>query len=204
MLTSKLRGAVEVCTRPVAAVLGRLGLTPNAITVIGTVGTAVSAAVLYPLQHYLLGTLAVTFFVLFDMLDGTLARLRGTTSRWGAFLDSTLDRIADGAVFGSLAAAAFLSGRAAAGGLALSALVFAFTVSYTRARGEAVGGDGSGGLMERTERLIVVLVAAGCVGLGAPYSVLTSALALVAAGALVTVFQRMRSVFLSVKSEDTV
>ncbi|PKY69728.1 CDP-alcohol phosphatidyltransferase [Brevibacterium ravenspurgense] len=202
MLTSKLRGAVEACTRPVAAVLGRLGLTPNAITVIGTVGTVLSAAVLYPLQHYFWGTLAVTIFVLFDMLDGTLARLRGTTSRWGAFLDSTLDRVADGAVFGSLAAAAFLTDRPVTGGLALFALVFAFTVSYTRARGEAVGGDGSGGLMERTERLVVVLVAAGCVGLGAPYSLLTIALALVAAGALVTVFQRMRSVFLSVKSED--
>ena len=105
-------------------------------------------------------------------------------------------------MFGSLAAAAFLTDRPITGGLALFALVFAFTVSYTRARGEAVGGDGSGGLMERTERLVVVLVAAGCVGLGAPYSLLTIALALVAAGALVTVFQRMRSVFLSVKSED--
>ena len=120
MLTSKLRGAAEVCTRPVAAVLGRLGLTPNAITVIGTVGTVLSAAVLYPLQHYFWGTLAVTIFVLFDMLDGTLARLRGTTSRWGAFLDSTLDRVADGAVFGSLAAPLFSpTGRSRVGWLCL-------------------------------------------------------------------------------------
>lgn len=202
MLTARLRGAAEACTRPIAALLGRMGLTPNAITVIGTIGTAVSAGVLFPMQHYLLGTVIVTVFVLFDMLDGTLARLRGCTSRWGAFLDSTLDRVADGAVFGSLAAAAFLRGSPITGGLAISALVFAVTVSYARARGEAVGGDGSGGLMERTERLVVVLVAAGCVGLGAPYSLLTIALALVTAGAFVTVIQRMRSVYLSLKSEE--
>jgi CDP-diacylglycerol---glycerol-3-phosphate 3-phosphatidyltransferase len=111
-----------------------------------------------------------TFFVLADMLDGTLARLKGTSGPWGAFLDSTLDRVADASVFGGLALWFILGGRSKLlAGVALFCLVSGALVSYAKARAEGLGYRCDVGIAERSERLLIGLVAAGLAGLGVPY-----------------------------------
>jgi CDP-diacylglycerol--glycerol-3-phosphate 3-phosphatidyltransferase len=156
----------------------------------------VSALVLYPRGELFWGTIAITCFVFTDALDGTMARLSGRTSAWGAFLDSTLDRFGDAAVFGGLllyatGAGAGTSGARALAVLALANLVLGFVVSYARARAEAVGARADVGVVERSERLVVTLVVTGFTGLFLPQGVLVAALALLAAGSATTVVQRL-------------
>ena len=130
-------------------------------------------------------------FVLADSLDGTMARLSGRSSDWGAFLDSTLDRIADAAIFAGLAMW-FVSQQDTVGvALSLAALVLGQVVSYARARAEGLGAQAAVGVAERTERLVVVLLATGLVGFGLPAQVLVVAMGLLAAASAVTVVQRM-------------
>ncbi|QXT62419.1 phosphatidylinositol phosphate synthase [Tessaracoccus palaemonis] len=189
-MLSFLRGAYGRALTPSARLLLRLGLTPTQVTVAGTVAVVVAALATLPAGRFVVGSVLVCCFLLADGLDGTMARLGGGESRLGAFLDSTLDRIADAAVFASLAV--WAAGRdAVALWLALGALVGGFLVSYARARAEAEGWDASVGLFERTDRLVVALAGTFAVGLGAPTAVLTVALGIVAAGSAVTVGQRI-------------
>jgi CDP-diacylglycerol--glycerol-3-phosphate 3-phosphatidyltransferase len=153
--------------------LAAAGVRPVQVTVVGTLGVVVGALTLLPTGHFLAGFLVVAFFLLGDGLDGTLARLTGRESRFGAFLDSTLDRLADAAVFAGLA--------------------LGFLVSDARARAEAFGVDASVGLFERTDRLVVALLGVLAVGLGAPAWALTAALAVVAAGSAFTAVQRIHA-----------
>lgn len=185
-----LRPALSRVLTPVGEALARTGLTPNAITVTGTVGVVAAALVFYPRGDLFWGTVVITVFVLFDMLDGAVARVTGTTSTWGAFLDSCMDRVADAAIFSGLVL--WLTG----GGhnellavLALFCLVAGALVSYVKARAEGLGYTCNVGIAERTERLIVGLVGAGLSGLGVPYA-LHIGLWLLAAASAVTVVQR--------------
>lgn len=176
---------------PIASGLLRAGLTPDHVTMIGTTLVVLTALTAYPQGYLLAGTLVIAVFVLSDSLDGTMARLSGRSSDWGAFLDSTLDRISDAAIFAGLAMW-FASRDDLVGlGLTLAALVLGQLVSYTRARAEGLGAQAAVGIAERTERLIVVLVAAGVVGLGLAAAVLSIAMGLLAAASAVTVVQRM-------------
>ena len=97
-----LRPAMTRLFTPAGKVLARTPITPNAVTVIGTVGVAGGALALFPLGELFPGAFTCTIFVFLDMLDGVLARLKGTSGTWGAFLDSTMDRIADAGIFGGL------------------------------------------------------------------------------------------------------
>src|SRR6266496_3523789 len=106
-----LRPAIDRLLTPVGRALARTPVTPNALTVIGTLGVSAGALVLFPTGHLFAGTMVCTGFVFTDMLDGTLARIKGTTGAWGAFLDSTLDRVADASVFAGLAAYAVYGGH---------------------------------------------------------------------------------------------
>jgi CDP-diacylglycerol---glycerol-3-phosphate 3-phosphatidyltransferase len=185
-----LRPTLSRVLTPVGETLARTGLTPNAITVTGTVGVVAAALVFYPRGDLFWGTVVITVFVLFDMLDGAVARVTGTTSTWGAFLDSCMDRVADAAIFSGLVL--WLTG----GGhnellavLALFCLVAGALVSYVKARAEGLGYTCNVGIAERTERLIVGLVGAGLSGLGVPYA-LHIGLWLLAAASAVTVVQR--------------
>ncbi len=196
MLNRYARAGLTRLLTPVALLLLRLRITPDAVTVAGTVGVVVSALVLYPRGELFWGTVAITCFVFTDALDGTMARLSGRTSAWGAFLDSTLDRFGDAAVFGGLLLYATGSGAGTWGAralavLALANLVLGFVVSYARARAEAVGARADVGLVERSERLVVTLVVTGLTGLFLPQGVLVVALALLAAGSATTVVQRL-------------
>jgi CDP-diacylglycerol--glycerol-3-phosphate 3-phosphatidyltransferase len=190
-----LRPALSRVLTPVGETLARTGLTPNAITVTGTVGVVAAALAFYPRGDLFWGTVVITVFVLFDMLDGAVARVTGTTSTWGAFLDSCMDRVADAAIFSGLVL--WLTG----GGhnellavLALFCLVAGALVSYVKARAEGLGYTCNVGIAERTERLIVVLVGAGLSGLGVPYA-LHIGLWLLAAASAVTVVQRFAIVY---------
>ena len=186
----KLSSAV---LEPPARLLLRLHVSPDAVTVIGTLGTCTAALVFFPRGNFVPGCLIIAAFVLFDLLDGTMARLSGRAGPWGNFLDATLDRIADGCVFGALVLWAASTGNAWTTAAALTCLVGGQVISYAKARAEAVGATANVGIAERAERLIVVLLAALLAGLGVPY-VLPIALGVLAVVSVVTIVQRVVAV----------
>lgn len=191
-MLSRLRGVVGRLLTPVAKGLLRIGLTPDAVTILGTLGVVVAALWLYPTDNLFVGTLVIWFFAMNDLVDGLMARLSGRTGPWGAFLDSTLDRFADGAIFTGLVL--WLAGRGdqdlgAAFGLAC--LVLGSIVPYARARAEGLGMTANVGIAERGDRIFAALTAAGLVGLGVTPVLLTVVLGLLAVASLVTIVQRM-------------
>ena len=180
---------------PLASVLLRLGVSPDIVTIIGTVGVCAAALWFYPRGEFLVGTLVITLFVFSDTLDGVMARRSGRSSLWGAYLDSTLDRVADAAIFGGLVLWYAGDGRnATMAALALACLILGSVVSYSKARAEGLGMTANVGIAERAERLVAVLVATGLVGWFLPQIVLGIVLGLLAVASLVTVIQRMLEV----------
>ncbi len=194
MLGVNVRPKVAKVLAPVVTRLARAGVTPDMVTIVGTLGSIAGAVFLIGTGHLFWGAFTVTVFVLLDMLDGALARARGGGSVFGAVLDSVGDRAADAAIFGALAW--WFSG---AGDnrlivlLALLCLVLGVLTSYIKARAEGVGLRCDVGLVERTERLILVLVGTGFTGLGIPYAVHV-ALWVLLVGSAVTVGQRFVAV----------
>src|SRR6266487_3014100 len=178
---------------PVGEALARTPVTPNAVTLTGTAGVVAGALWLFPTGHLFAGTMVCTGFVLADMLDGVLARIKGTSGTWGAFLDSTLDRIGDAAVFAGLTIWLVRTRQDALAWVALFCLVTGMMVSYAKARAEGLGIRCDVGVAERTERLLITLVAAGLTGLGVPY-VLAIGLWALAVLTLVTFGQRVDAV----------
>jgi CDP-diacylglycerol---glycerol-3-phosphate 3-phosphatidyltransferase len=137
----------------------------------------------------------ITLFVFSDTVDGIMARIAGRSSRWGAYLDSTMDRIGDAAVFSGLVLYyAGQGGKPAYAGAALACLVLGQVVSYARARAEGLGMRADVGIAERADRLVATLLTTGLVGLGLPEVVLFVVLTLLAVASLVTVLQRMVAV----------
>lgn len=186
-----LRPALGRLLTPVGQALARTPITPNAVTIVGTIGMSASALYFFPTGHLFWGVVVCTIFVIADMLDGTLARIKGTSGPFGAFLDSTLDRVADAAVFGGLAIYFVRGGHShLMVAVALFCLVAGSLVSYAKARAESLGLSCDVGFAERTERLLIGLVAAGLSGLGVPY-VLPVGLWLLAAASAFTFGQRV-------------
>ncbi len=181
--------------RPLGEVLGKAGVHPNVVTIVGTLGSILGALLLIATGHFFAGCMVVTFFVFLDLLDGALARSTGKTSKFGAVLDSTGDRLADAAIFGALA---FWFGASTPDRPMLIAsllcLVFGQATSYVKARSEGLGIPCNVGIAERAERLIVVLVGVGLDGLGVPF-VLAVALWVLTAISAYTVMQRLREVY---------
>lgn len=192
MLDRHARGVTTRIFRPVALRLLRAGVSPDAVTVAGTLGVSAGALLLYPAGHLFWGTMVITAFVFSDLVDGIMARAAGTTGPWGSFLDSTLDRVQDAAVFLGVLAWGFGAGaQPAVGVLAGVCLALGMLVSYTRAKAESLGFTANVGIAERAERLVVTLVAVGLTGLGMPPAVLALVLGALAAASLVTVLQRV-------------
>ncbi|HET8601628.1 MAG TPA: CDP-alcohol phosphatidyltransferase family protein [Segeticoccus sp.] len=180
---------------PVARLLLSLGISPDIVTIVGTLGVCVGALAFYPRHQFFWGTIVITCFVFSDTVDGVMARLSNRSSRWGAYLDSTLDRVGDAAIFGGLVLwYAREPDRYYMAGLALACLILGMVVSYAKARAEGLGMTANVGIAERADRLVVVLVTTGLVGLGLPEIVLTAVLALLAVASLITVIQRMLTV----------
>ncbi|HEX3648488.1 MAG TPA: CDP-alcohol phosphatidyltransferase family protein [Pseudonocardiaceae bacterium] len=201
MLNILARASVSRVTDPVGAWLVRAGLTPNAMTVVGTAGTVVCALVFFPLNQLFTGSVLVTVFVLFDLLDGSMARTSGQVTRFGTVLDASCDRIADGVLFGAITWwALVVAGDRITGAAALVCLVAAQVISYVKARAEAAGLSGDGGLVERAERFIIALVGTGLEGLGVPHAARV-ALLLLAVLAVITVVQRLLSVQRSARAD---
>jgi CDP-diacylglycerol--glycerol-3-phosphate 3-phosphatidyltransferase len=191
------RAAYAKLSRPVAKAALWTGLTPDSITIIGTAGAVIAALTLFPIGQLWWGAFAVFVFCLADMLDGAMARERGFGTRFGGVLDATCDRISDGAVFcGLLWWAAFGVRSASLAVATLICLVTSQVISYAKARAEANGLKGDGGIIERPERLVIVLAGAGLSGvpfLHVPW-LLSAAMWVLAVASLVTLAQRMHTV----------
>ncbi|MHA3022278.1 phosphatidylinositol phosphate synthase [Mycobacterium sp. BMJ-28] len=198
------RAAYVKLSRPVARAALRVGFTPDIITVLGTAGSVLAALLMYPMGQLWWGSVAVFVFVLADMLDGAMARERGGGTRFGAVLDATCDRIADGAVFCGLAWwIAFGMHNAQLLVATLICLVTSQVISYVKARAEASGLRGDGGIIERPERLVIVLTGAGLSGLFGVPLILEIAMWLLAVASVVTVAQRLHAVRTSPGAMDS-
>lgn len=195
MLNIFARASVSRVVDPIGAALVRAGLTPNTMTVIGTVGAIASALLFFPNNMLLVGTFAVWGFVMLDMLDGAMARAAGGGTPFGAVLDATCDRLTDGAVFAAIVWwCLVVDDNRPAAGAALLVLVLAQVISYIKARAEASGLSADGGLIERPERLIIALVGTGLHGFGLPHTVEISLWLLAALSALTLVQRTMSAV----------
>ena len=182
-------GAIE----PPARLLLRMHVSPDAVTLGGTLAVVVVALVFLP-QGWFVPAVIILFVLAFsDLLDGTMARMAGTSGPWGNFLDATLDRIGDGAIFGGLALYGAFHGQPWITAAATLALVTGQVTSYAKARAEAVGATANVGIAERAERLIVAAIAVLLTGFGVPY-VLPAALWLLGALGLITIAQRVVTV----------
>ena len=191
------RAAYVKVSTPVAKAFLRAGFTPDSITIIGTAGSVIGALTLFPIGRLFAGAVVVWFFVLADMLDGAMARVSGGGTRFGAVLDATCDRIGDGAVFaGLLWWAAFGLHNTPLVVATLICLVTSQLISYIKARAEASGLRGDGGIIERPERLLIVLAGAGLNDL--PFfpvpRALDIAMWLLAVASLITFAQRLHNV----------
>lgn len=190
-----LRASVTNLISPVARLLLRLNVSPDAVTVVGTVGVVAAALWFFPQGELLTGVLVITAFVFSDLLDGTMARMSGRTSPWGAFLDSTLDRMGDSAIFGGLMLYfAWVVESPVLVALTLYTLVTGWLTSYTRARAESLGYEAKVGLAARADRLVAVLAATGLSAIFDVPVLLEAVLWLLAAASTVTVVQRILTV----------
>ncbi len=192
MLNRFARAFANKLFTPLARLFLKLGMSPDVVTIVGTAGVCVGALGFYPRHGFFWGSIIVSVFALSDTVDGVMARLSGRSSKWGAYLDSTLDRVGDSAVFGGLVLwYAGDGGTPYLAALALACLILGSVVSYAKARAEGLGMTANVGIAERADRLVSVLLATGLVGLGVPEVLLTVVLALLALASLITVIQRM-------------
>jgi CDP-diacylglycerol--glycerol-3-phosphate 3-phosphatidyltransferase len=190
MISDVLKPAVTRIISPVARFFLRIGLTPNSVTALGALGVVGSALYFFPRGNFFVGTLVITFFMLSDLFDGAMARISSKgASKWGGFLDSTVDRISDSSIL--FAVAIYLidqNDRLSI--LYLVAIITGMLIPYIRAKAESMSIECSGGIAERTERAIIVLVGTGLHGLGVNYSLAVSVWLLAILG-IITTCQRL-------------
>ena len=198
MISDIFKPAVVRLISPTARGLLRIGLTPNSVTTIGAIGVITTSLIAYPNGHLFGGTVAICCLALSDLFDGTMARLsQPGPSRWGGFLDSTIDRVTDSAIAMGLLIYLAQSNDPLSYVLLVS-IVSGFLVSYIRAKAESLKIECKGGFAERTERLIILLTAIGFTGLGVDY-ILTIGVWLLAVVSVITVLQRLQIVWKATK-----
>ncbi len=205
MLNIHAREAISRGMAPLGARLVRAGVTPDVITVVGTIGAVASAVIFFPRGWFFAGTLLIWAFVMLDLVDGAVARAGGGGTVFGAVLDSSCDRVADAAVFSTVAWYYALHGERWMMLAALLCLSLGALTSYIRARAEAAGLHATVGIAERAERLIIVLVGTGLTGLPGyhvPY-VLAIALWLLVGASTITVVQRFATVYEQSKARQS-
>lgn len=183
---SGVRGAFD----PMGRALTRAGVSPDAVTIAGTAGVVAASLGFAARGHIFIATIIITLCALVDVLDGAMARARGYGTRFGALLDSSMDRVADGAIFGSLAWWLATTGHRTTAAVALVCLAGSLTVSYVKARAEGLGFSCNVGIAERMERLILLGVGGLLSGLGVDWG-LTAVLWLLAVLTVVTIGQRL-------------
>jgi CDP-diacylglycerol---glycerol-3-phosphate 3-phosphatidyltransferase len=195
MLNRLLRTSIEKIFGPVANLFLKLGISPDIVTIVGTLGVCVGALAFFPRGEIWVGVLVITAFVFSDNIDGVMARKLGRSSKWGAYLDSTLDRVGDAAIFGGLVL--YYAGPGAnfwMAGLALACLILGSVVSYAKARAEGLGFTANVGIAERADRLVAVLVAAFFADLFNSTLLLGVVLGGLAIASFITVLQRIMTV----------
>ena len=207
VVTPNLRDRVRGIATPVALAMGRVGLTPNALTLIGFAGTCV-AAILAAVQAWLPAGILVLVFGAFDMFDGTLARATGRASKLGAFLDSVFDRWGEGIVYVGIVAGCVAADFQVGAILAAAAMASAFMVSYARAKSEGLGfTEGTGmaaiGLAPREIRLVILTVGLLWTGLAGGTTPLAASLGLITILATITVIQRILHVVNQNRNQET-
>lgn len=190
MISEVLKPAVTRLISPVARFFLRIGLTPNSVTAVGAICVVASAFYFFPTDQFFVGTLVITFFMLSDLFDGAMARISSQgPSKWGGFLDSTVDRVSDSAII--CAITIYLIQKSDQLSIVyLIALVTGMLIPYIRAKAESMDITCSGGIAERTERAVIVLVGSGFHGLGVPFALSISAWVLAILG-VITTFQRL-------------
>jgi CDP-diacylglycerol--glycerol-3-phosphate 3-phosphatidyltransferase len=206
-ISNESRGRIKKVFEPIALGMGRIGLTPNGLTLIGF-GISIVGAVLLAAQLWVVGGVVVFIGGAFDMFDGTLARATGKVSRFGAFMDSVFDRWGEAVVYLGIAWGAVLADSDTVAILATAALGAAFMVSYTRAKSEGLGfspgiGMAAIGVMPREIRLIVLSLGLIIAGATANLTILAAALAIIAIGAVITVIQRILQTRSQAEAADT-
>lgn len=190
MISSTVKPAVTRLITPVASFALRIGITPNAVTWVGAIGVVVSALYFYPRGQLFVGTAVIFVFALSDLFDGTMARIsKSGASKWGSFLDSTIDRITDSSILIGLTIYC-ISLDDSLSVVVLVTLVTGMLVPYIRAKAEIYAIECTSGIAERTERLMISMSAIALDGLGVPY-VLTGGMWLLAILGFITVGQRM-------------
>lgn len=205
-ISNQARDRIKGVFEPIALALGRAGLTPDALTLIGFAIT-VGGATLVALQHWTLGGIVVLAGGVFDMFDGTLARATGRVSRFGAFMDSVFDRAGEAIVYLGIVVGAAIDEHTRVPILATAAMGSAFMVSYVRARSEGLGfttgtGMAAVGLMPREVRLVILSI--GLIIADSPnIKALEATLAIITIGATLTVIQRILHVRAQAKREST-
>ena len=169
MLSVRFKPAVTRVITPVAKAALRIGITPNAVTWTGALAVVASALFFFPRGQFLVGTVIISVMALSDLFDGTMARISEKgSSTWGGFLDSTIDRITDSAILVGVTIY-LIDKEDSLSWVVVVTLVTGMLVPYIRAKAESMGIACSGGIAERTERLIISLVAIGFDGLGVPF-----------------------------------
>lgn len=191
MIQNRFKAPVTALITPSCRFLLRIGITANWLTFIGAIGSSISALYFFSKGDFFLGTLLVSLFALSDLFDGTMARLseQGTT-KWGALIDSTLDRATDAAIYAGVISYAISSDNTNLALLALLALITGALIPYIRAKAESLGIECSVGIAERAERLIIILTATGLYGLGVNIA-LAGGLLLINILGLITIVQRL-------------
>lgn len=205
VLGNRGRGFTTAVFGPVARAFVRMGVSPNLITVLGTIAVSAAALLLLPAGHLVVGVIVVVVLAFADSVDGLMAREMGKESAFGAYLDSTMDRISDAAIFTALGLYLLWQDEQRWQGvglaLAMACVFFGMLVSYARARAEGLGISAKAGIAERTDRLVFAGVATLAVGLGAPPVVLVVVLALIVVANLITVVQRSMVVYRAAAGE---
>ncbi len=191
MIQNRFKAPVTALITPSCRFLLRIGITANWLTFIGAIGSSISALYFFSRGDFFLGTILVSLFALSDLFDGTMARLseQGTT-KWGALIDSTLDRATDAAIYAGVISYAISSDNTNLALLALLALITGALIPYIRAKAESLGIECSVGIAERAERLIIILTATGLYGLGVNIA-LAGGLLLINILGLITIVQRL-------------
>ena len=191
MLSLHVRVPLRRILDPAGEFLHRRGVSPDAITLLGTAGVVTGALVYYPHGAFMGGSFFITAFIFSDMLDGAVARARGGGGRWGAFFDSTLDRLADSAIFAGLAIYYVRRADVVLASVVLFCLISGSLVSYIKARAEGLGMTCNVGFAERPERLLIVLISTGLAGIFGRPGLHQAGLWLLAAASLITIGQRL-------------
>lgn len=190
MLQAAIRAPITKIITPACRVMLKVGISPNVLSALGGMGAIAGSIIFFSTGRFLIGVIFTVFFILFDVFDGTLARLsQSGSSSWGALLDSSLDRLSDSAVIGCVIIF-LLSKHDPLVPVLVVALVTGGLVSYIKARSEGLGIPCDGGLAERAERLTLTLAMLLLAGLGVPYALAIGSWVLVIISSY-TVLQRI-------------